>query len=210
MNIGIYGGTFNPPHLGHLLLAQSAIDALALDRVLMVPAFRSPFKLMSESLPAETRAEMVALAVSGNDRLACEYYEVRRGGVSFTVDTVRHLRTVHPQDHFFLLMGADTFNEFPLWKEPEAIAGLATIAVAQRPGVELDPASVTSAPATSAPATGSSAISAPAFRRFDMPLVDISSTDIRRRVREGRSIQYLVPWTVQVFIESHGLYRESD
>lgn len=195
MNIGIYGGTFNPPHLGHLLLAQSAIDAFALDRVLMMPAFRSPFKLMSESLPAEMRAEMVALAVSGNARLACEYYEVLRGGVSFTVDTLRHLHARQPADSLFLLMGADTFSEFPLWKDPDRIAELATIAVAQRPGSDLERASATGAPA---------------FRRFDMPLLDISSTDIRRRVREGRSIQYLVPWTVQVFIESHGLYRESD
>ena len=195
MNIGIYGGTFNPPHLGHLVLAQSAIDAFGLDRVLMVPAFRSPFKLSSESLPAETRAEMVALAVSGNSRLACEYFEVLRGGISFTVDTLRHVRQTQPEASLFLLMGADTFNEFHLWKDPEAIAGLATLAVARRPGSTIEAAG---------------RADAPAFREFTMPLLDISSTDIRRRVREGRSIDYLVPWTVQVFIESHGLYRESD
>ncbi len=194
MNIGVYGGTFNPPHLGHLILAQSAIDALALDRVLLVPAFQSPFKLQSESLPAEMRAEMVELSVSDNEKLEGEYYEVQHAGVSFTVDTLRHLRAKHPDDALFLLMGADTFLEFHLWKEPVAIAEIATLAVAERPGYEIDLASHPYGKAA---------------RSFSMPLIDISSTDIRRRVREGLSIQYLVPWAVQVFIASHGLYRET-
>jgi nicotinate-nucleotide adenylyltransferase len=193
MNIGVYGGTFNPPHLGHLILAQSAVDAFGLDRVLLVPAYRSPFKLQSESLSAEIRAEMVALAVSGNERLDGEYYEARRSGLSFTIDTLRHLRSQHPDDTLYLLMGADTFNEFQLWKEPDAIAELATLAVAQRSGSELD---------LSSHPYGKAA------RIFSMPLVDISSTDIRRRVREGRSIRYLVPWAVEVFISAGGFYRE--
>ncbi len=194
MNIGVYGGTFNPPHLGHLILAQSAIDALALNRVLFVPAFQSPFKLRSESLSAEIRAEMVELAVSDNDRLRCEYHEVRHGGLSFTVDTLRYLRTLHPDDTLYLLMGSDTFLEFHLWKEPEVIAEIATLAVAERPGHELE---------LPAHPFGKTA------RSFPMPLIDISSTDVRRRVRERLSIQYLVPWTVQVFITSQGLYREA-
>ncbi len=193
MNIGVYGGTFNPPHLGHLILAQSAIDALALDRVLLVPAFQSPFKHRSESLPASLRAEMVELAVSDNGKLRGEYYEVERAGVSFTLDTLKHLRMKHPDDTLFLLMGADTFLEFHLWKEPETIAGLAVLAVAERPGYEIDMASHPYGKAA---------------RRFSMPLIDISSTDIRRRVRDGLSIQYFVPWAVQVFITSQGLYRE--
>jgi nicotinate-nucleotide adenylyltransferase len=194
MNIGVYGGTFNPPHLGHLILTQSAIDALMLDRILLVPAFQSPFKTHSESLPAEIRAEMVELAISDNTRLMGEYYEVHRAGVSFTVDTLRQIQAEHPDDSLFLLMGADTFLEFHLWKEPEAIAEIATLAVAERPGYEIDLA---------AHPYGKTA------RRFSMPLIEISSTDIRRRVREGFSIKYLVPWTVQVFIESKGLFRES-
>lgn len=195
MKIGVYGGTFNPPHIGHLILAQQAIDALGLERVLFVPAYQSPFKLRSESLSVELRSEMVELAVSGNDRLAGEYYEALRGGVSFTVDTLRHLRERQPDDALFLLMGADTFMEFPLWKEPATITSLATIAVAERPGAHLDLASHP---------YGTIA------RTFPMPLVDVSSTDIRRRIREGRSIRYLVPWTVEVFITAQGLYREQD
>ncbi|MBE0645735.1 MAG: nicotinate (nicotinamide) nucleotide adenylyltransferase [Bacteroidetes bacterium] len=194
MNIGVYGGTFNPPHLGHLILAQSAIDALALDRVLLVPAFQSPFKLQSESLPAEIRAELLALAVSDNQKLRGEYFEVQRAGVSFTVDTLRHLHERYPDDTLFLLMGADTFLEFHLWKEPDAITELATLAIAERPGYEID---------FETHRYGKAA------RRFSMPLIDISSTDIRRRVREGQSIQYLVPWAVQVFITAQELYREN-
>jgi nicotinate-nucleotide adenylyltransferase len=138
---------------------------------------------------------MVELAVSDNERLKGEYFEVRHAGVSFTVDTLRRLREQHPDDALFLLMGADTFLEFHLWKEPDAIAKIATLAVAERPGHAIDFASHPYGKAA---------------RRFSMPLLDISSTDIRRRVREGISIQYLVPWAVQVFIHSQGLYRESD
>ncbi|PLX31808.1 MAG: nicotinate (nicotinamide) nucleotide adenylyltransferase [Ignavibacteria bacterium] len=193
MNIGIYGGTFNPPHLGHLILAQSAIDALDLDHVLLVPAFQSPFKRLSESLSAELRAEMVELAVSDNPRIRGEYHEVLRKEVSYTIDTLRHIRESHPDDTLFLLMGADTFNEFHLWNDPAEIVSLATLAVADRPGNALD---------LSAHPYGKAA------RRFSMPLIDISSTDIRRRIRENQSINYLVPWAVSVFIHSQGFYRE--
>jgi nicotinate-nucleotide adenylyltransferase len=193
MNIGVYGGTFNPPHLGHLILAQSAIDAFDLDHVLLVPAFQSPFKLQSESLPAEIRAEMVELATTDNRKLKGEYYEVQHAGVSFTIDTLRELKTQHPDDTLFLLMGADTFLEFHLWKDPDAIADIATLAVAERPGYEVD---------LSAHPYGKTA------RSFSMPLIEISSTDIRRRVREGLSIQYLLPWTVRILIESQRLYRK--
>ena len=192
MNIGIYGGTFDPPHIGHLILAQSAIDALELDHVLLVPAWRSPFKSESDSLPPLQRAEMVELAISGNSLLRGEYCEIERGAVSYTVDTLRKIRDAHPGDTLFLLMGADTFSEFHLWKDPEEILSLATPAVAGRPGHELTEVDYPFVKAA---------------RQFSMPLIDVSSTDIRKRVREGRSIQYLVPWTVQVFIMSQGLYR---
>jgi len=192
MNIGIYGGTFDPPHIGHLILAQSAIDALALDHVLLVPTWRSPFKSDSDSLPPLQRAEMVELAISGNSLLRGEYCEIQRGEVSFTVDTLRKIRDAHPGDTLFLLMGADTFSEFHLWKDPEDILAMATAAVAERPGYQL---------------TEDNYPYIKTARKFSMPLIDVSSTDIRNRVREGRSIQYLVPWTVQVFIESQGLYR---
>lgn len=192
MNIGIYGGTFNPPHLGHLLLAQSAAEQLKLDVVLFVPAYVSPFKNNQEMLPAAQRCEMVELALSDNRKFKGEYWEALREETSYSVDTVRYLSERHAEDTLFLLMGEDTFRDFHLWKNPEVIAGLAHLCVAGRPG---------HAPGDAQHAFADSAL------RFTMPLVDISSTDIRRRVAAGASIQYLVPWTVQIFIESQGLYR---
>jgi nicotinate-nucleotide adenylyltransferase len=194
MNIGIYGGTFNPPHLGHLLLAQSAADQLDLDVVLFVPAYVSPFKNHQEMLPAALRCEMVELALSDNRKFKGEYWEALREETSYSVDTLRYLAEQHAGDALFLLMGEDTFRDFHLWKDPGIIAGLARLCVARRPGHASEDAK--------------HAFTDTALR-FTMPLVDISSTDIRRRAAAGSSIQYLVPWTVQVFIESQGLYRAS-
>ena len=192
MNIGIYGGSFDPPHIGHLILAECAREALSLDRVLFVPAWVSPFKEGETRLPAGLRAEMVQLAISGNNHFDGEYWEVHREQVSYTIDTLRHIRKHHPGDSLYLLMGSDTYRDFPAWKEPEEIISLVTLAVAQRPGHQ-------------APLDlhrfGTAAVT------FNMPLVDVSSSDIRSRVRDGRSIQYLVPWTVKTFIEAQELYR---
>ncbi len=192
MNIGMYGGTFNPPHLGHLVLAQSAVDQLGLDLVLFVPAYVSPFKTHAHMLPAEQRCEMVELALSDNKKFRGEYWEALRQETSYSVDTLRYLSAKYPEDKLHLLMGADTFRDFHLWKDPDEIAGIAQLCVAERPGHAISDA----VHAYAASAT-----------RFSMPLLDISSTDIRRRVAAGSSIQYLVPWAVQVFIETQGLYR---
>jgi nicotinate-nucleotide adenylyltransferase len=192
MNLGIYGGSFDPPHIGHLALADSAMEAFALDTVLLVPAWRSPFKQHDVPAPPELRAEMVELAISDNRTLKGEYSEILRAGLSWTVDTLRDLRVRHPEARLHLLMGADTFAEFHLWREPEEIASMAALCVAQRPGAPDDPA---------AHPFGDR------VRTFSMPQLGISSSDIRRRVREGRSIRYLVPWTVRTFIEARGLYR---
>ena len=192
MNIGIYGGTFNPPHLGHLVLAQSAVDALNLDMVLFVPAYVSPFKTHAHMLSAQLRCEMVELALSDNRKFRGEYWEALREETSYSVDTLRHLSHIFPDDALHLLMGADTFREFHLWKDPEEIIRLARICVAERP--QHPRAETTHAYTKHA-------------IHFPMPLLDISSTDIRARAADGRSIHYLVPWSVQVFIEAQGLYR---
>ncbi len=193
MNIGIYGGTFNPPHLGHLVLAQSALDALDLDLVLFVPAYVSPFKTQRDVLSAELRCEMVELALSDNRKFRGEYWEALRRKTSYSVDTLRYLSRIFPDDTLHLLMGADTFREFHLWKDPDDIVRLARICVAERLHHRFVDASHEYM---------ENVIS------FPMPLLDISSSDIRRRVAEGRPIQYLVPWAVQVFIEAQGLYRD--
>ena len=192
MRIGILGGTFNPPHLGHLLLAESARDELALDQVVFIPAWRSPFKDSEECVDARIRLEMVALAISDNAHFVCDGFEVERARVSYTVDTIEHRRSAYPEDELFLLLGADTFGEFHSWKNPERIVENATLAVARRAGRPSLPAGILYSRQT---------------RHFEMPAVHISSTDVRQRVRTGQSIRYLVPWTVRTFIEAQGLYR---
>lgn len=192
MNIGVFGGSFNPPHIGHLILAQCAFEHFGLDTVLLVPTFVSPFKEGETQVSAELRSEMVALAISDNPRLQGEYWEAMHPGVSYTVDTLRHLRQQHPDATLHLIMGADTFREFHLWKQPEDILAMARLCVAERPGSSI------------ADATHEFTHAA---LPFAMPLLDISSSAIRARVRAGASIQYLVPWAVKIFIEAQGLYH---
>lgn len=192
MRIGIFGGTFNPPHIGHLILAEQARQELALDRVLFVPAFISPFKRADTMLDANLRLEMVELAISDHDRFSSEPFEIQQSSVSYTIDSVKHLKSRHIGDAFTLLMGADTFSEFHKWKNPDELCSLVSIGVAMRPGHTLTP---------DVHAFGSIA------QPFVMPLIDVSSHDIRERVRAGKSIHYLVPWTVKTFIESQRLYR---
>lgn len=192
MRIGVFGGTFDPPHLGHLILAEHAAAELTLDRILFTPANISPFKREAPSQPVELRCELVELAIVGNGSFSCEYAEAQRGSVSYTVDTVRDVAARHPGAQMFVLMGADSFADFPRWKEPAEIVRLAKIGVALRPGIRLDLAKHP---------FGEYA------QVFPMPLLDISSSDIRRRVREGKSVRYILPWTVQTFIEANGLYK---
>ena len=192
MRIGLYGGTFNPPHIGHLLLAASACEALELDTVIFVPAYQSPFKGAPPPLSIEDREEMLRLAISDNGKFQVEPYELHRGGVSYSVETMRYMRTRHPDDPLMLLMGADVFLDFGRWKNPDEIVRLATPGVAERRGFPIDAASVP---------FGRDAVF------FPMPLIDVSAGDIRRRVAGGYDIRYLVPWTVKTFIEARGLYR---
>lgn len=195
MRIGIYGGSFDPPHLAHLILAQEALEQLALDEVVFVPAFRSPFKLESTPVSAEDRCEMVSLAISEQKRFRMEPFEALRQDVSYSCETIRHFSATFPTAQLVLLMGADAFRDFPQWREPDVIVSHASLGVACRPGVNID---LDTHP------------HGPSARVFRMPLLDISSSDIRARVREGRDIRWLVPWAVKVFIEARGLYRRSE
>lgn len=190
--IGILGGTFDPPHTGHLLLALDALDALALDRLLLVPAARQPLKQGQAMTAPEHRVAMVAALATVDARLAVDGSEVTRGGLSFTIDTVRGLRDAHPAAEFFLLMGEDTAATLPQWREPEALAELVTVAVAGR-GTAVGPA----------PA---------GFRVERLPRrrIDISATEIRERVRAGRSIRGFVPDAVAAYVATHQLYRTTD
>lgn len=190
--LGILGGTFDPPHTGHLLLALDALDQFHLDRLLLVPAARQPLKVGQEMTAPGHRLAMVRLLKAADPRIGVDGREVERGGLSFTVDTMRALRGEHPNAELFLLMGEDTAATLPQWREPEALAGLVHVVVVGR-GTEARPL----------PA---------GFQgdRMATRRVDISATEIRARVRDGRSIRGFVPDAVADYIAAHSLYRTTD
>jgi nicotinate-nucleotide adenylyltransferase len=190
--IGILGGTFDPPHTGHLLLALDALDQFRLDRLLLVPAARQPLKVGQEMTAPEHRLAMVRLLEAADPRIAVDGREVERGGLSFTVDTMRALGGEYPGAELFLLMGEDAAATLPQWREPEALAELVHVVVVGR-GTEARPLP-----------TG--------FRgdRMATRRVDISATEIRARVRDGRSIRGFVPDAVAEYIAAHSLYRTTD
>lgn len=192
MRIGLFGGSFNPPHIGHMIFAQSALDALHLERVVFIPAFQSPFKPEYDGVTAADRVEMLALAVSDHPRFEISLVEIDREGISFTIDTLTMLDRERPRSDFSLLMGADAFREFPQWKDPGAIVSRCRLGVARRSGHDLDLATHD---------YGSHA------DLFEMPEIGISSSYIRQCVRASVSVRYLVPWAVKVYIEAKGLYR---
>jgi nicotinate-nucleotide adenylyltransferase len=202
--IGLFGGTFDPPHVGHLALAEWARAQLALDHVLFVPAGRPPHKGRVRLSPVEHRVAMTRLAVRGNRAFAVSALETRRHGPSFTVDTLRALKRREPRSHIFLLMGADSLAEFHTWRDPDGIAAFATLAVAERPG--------SSGPRRRAAARGSGAAragrsGARSVTWLRNPGLAVSSSAIRARLRAGQTVRYLVPDAVARYIARHRLYR---
>ena len=191
MRIGVYGGTFDPPHLGHLVAASDACQALGLDRVLWVPSASHPFKGGRVRTPPETRLEMVRAAIAGDPRFAADDLELRRAGPSYTVDTLRELARRHPGAELFLLIGADNLRELPEWREPDEIVRLARLAVVTREGEGVPPES--RFPAVPVAVTR----------------VDVSSTEIRRRAAAGEEIRYLVPEPVRAVIARERLYGDA-
>jgi nicotinate-nucleotide adenylyltransferase len=190
--LGIFGGTFDPVHLGHLICADQLREALGLDLVLFVPASAPPHKPEAEPAPAEHRLAMVRMAVEDHAGFQVSDIEIRRGGVSYTIDTVTQLRkSFGERTEFWLLMGQDSFAEVSAWKEPARIAAECFFGVACRPGY---PRGVRS-PVPQARA-----------EFVDITAVDISSTDIRARLRWGKGIRYLVPLKVEAYIRQVGVY----
>ena len=196
--VGILGGTFNPPHLGHLVCAQEAHAQLDLDRVTWVPTNVPPHKALEDEPGARVRLALCERAVAGDDRFEVSSLELDRGGPSFTVDTLRTLSDQAPEDELIFIAGGDMARSLPSWREPEQILSLATFAVAERAGAGRRDIGDQLAALTG----GSSEV-----RFFAMPRLDISSSDLRRRVAEGRPIRYLVPDAVAEEIEARGLYR---
>ena len=197
MRIGILGGTFNPPHLGHLAIAQEAHAQLGLDKVVLMPVSSPPHKELVDDPGPEARYELCHLAVAKDERFAVSRIELDRGGPSYTVDTLRTIHAGSPGDDLTFIVGGDVAQGLPSWREPGAVLELATIAVAEREGIRRqDIAERVSALPGAADLVF-----------FDFPRMDISSSSIRRRVREGRPIRYLVPDDVARVIGARGYYR---
>lgn len=198
MRIGILGGTFNPPHLAHLVCAQEAYLALGLDTVTFMPAWLPPHKPVDDEPGPEHRLELCRLAVVGDEeRLEVSDLEIRRAGTSYTVDTLNELHNRAPETELFLIVGSDIAVGLPRWREPERVLSAATLAVAERPGT----ARTDVEEALRRLDGGERA------RFFDMPEIGISSTMIRERVRAEKSIKYFTPDAVADYIYRHTLYR---
>jgi nicotinate-nucleotide adenylyltransferase len=200
VRLGLFGGSFDPPHVGHLSVAEQAREALALDRVLFVPAPRPPHKPDAHLSAVADRLEMVRAAIAGNPAFAASDAESGRPGPSFTAETLAALAGAHPAAELFCLVGSDTAVALHTWHDRPRLFAMATFAVLLRPGwpearlaawLEAQPAALR-----------------PRLAVVRVPGLDISATEVRARVAAGRSIRYLVPDAVAAIIASRGLYRE--
>jgi nicotinate-nucleotide adenylyltransferase len=189
VRIGIFGGSFDPVHLGHLIVAEAAADTLSLDEVRFVPTARQPLKDAESQSPVEHRLAMLSAAIDGNPRFRIDAIEVERGGTSYTIDTLCTLRDTFPQDELFFLIGADAARTLASWREVERLPEFATIVSFTREGAQAPPHPVIA-------------------RSIRVPAIGISGTDIRRSVAAGRSIRYVVPDSVRSYIATHRLYHE--
>lgn len=198
MRIGLYGGGFDPVHEGHLALCRGAAAALGLDRVLLMPTGVSPHKIKRSATAAEDRLAMCRLAVENEPLIEVSDYEIRKGGASFTVDTLTALRAAYPDAEWYLLMGADMFLTLSSWKRIEDIAATAVLVTVPRD--DADVARLT-AYAKTLEAIGA------CCRVLDLPLVNVSSTEVRRRVQSGAPLGGMVPPCVERYIREKGLYK---
>ncbi|MEX0717813.1 MAG: nicotinate-nucleotide adenylyltransferase [Planctomycetaceae bacterium] len=200
MRIGLFGGTFDPVHYGHLLLAEQCREQCELDEVWFLPSGNPPHKRGEGISPGKARAEMLEFAVAGLPEFRVDRMELERAGTTFTVDTLEELHRQDASRALFFLIGADSLADLPTWREPRRVAELATIVAVNRGDRPLpDPAAL-------AATLGESLASR--IRFVTMPGIDLSSTDIRRRVRAGESIRFMMPRAVEAYIREHGLYRE--
>lgn len=193
MKIGILGGTFDPPHLGHLIVAEYVRERLGLERVIFVPAVIPPHKQQRPDItPPEGRMEMVRRAIAGNPSFDLSDIEVRRGGISFTVDTLKELRMRHPSDELYLLLGMDNVRDFSTWKDPDMIKRMARVVIMTRPGYQIGP---------------EARKDVKTMTLCEVPDIGISSREIRTLVAHGESVRYMVPTSVLEYMTEHRLYQ---
>lgn len=190
MRIGIMGGTFNPVHLGHLNMAEQVRKKLDLDEIWFIPNNIPPHKQMDSNITTKDRLAMLSLATRSNPHFRIMLLEILRGGVSYTVDTLRYLKKRAPRNQYYLIMGSDEVESFPKWKDPEIITRLATLVGVKRPNYQVE--------------------SNYPMIWVDAPSLEISSSYIRQNVAMGQSIRYLVPEKVWQYIQERGLYLGED
>lgn len=212
MRVAVFGGTFDPVHYGHLRLAEEAREACALDRVVFMPTFITPHKLTESLTPASVRFELVKSAIEDNPGFSVSDLEIRREGRSFTIDTVRELLK-EPDTKVFLILGSDSFNDIASWYQYEDLLNLASFIVAPRPNHPPKPLEQVLPVELASKFWYDSRVKAyvnsggNSITYLDTTPIDISSSDIRERVRGGRSVRYLLPDTAIGFIRKEGLYR---
>jgi nicotinate-nucleotide adenylyltransferase len=200
--IGVFGGSFDPIHYGHLILAEQCREQAQLDVIVFVPAHRSPLKSYEPTASPHHRLQMVNLAIAGHDAFEVDSIELDRPPRSFTIETLRELQSRTPDHEWFLIVGSDALREFAQWREPAEIMRRATPLVVARPG-EVATLEVVR------PFVSESRWREIQHGRIEAPLLEISSSDLRRRVATGRSIRYMTPRAVEVYIQTHGIYRSS-
>ncbi len=186
--IGLLGGTFNPPHLGHLVMADQVLDQLDLDEVLLMPDNLPPHVDTKETIAAKQRLEMVKLSVEGNPKLGIEDIELKRGGVSYSYDTVKYLKQLHPENDYYFIIGGDMVEYLPKWYRIDELVKMIQFVAVSREGFKRT--------------------SKYPLLWVDVPTIGVSSSLIRQKVAQGCSIKYLVTDGVAQYIDKEGLYRE--
>lgn len=194
MKIGLLGGCFDPVHFGHLLAAQDAYEQHKLDRLILVPAAQSPLKLHDVQSSSQERLAMLEAAIEWDRRFEISDYELQKGGISYTIDSVRHFRTLFPNDELYWVIGGDQLPSLHLWKDIGELARLVEFIFLERPGYPVK-----------------ARVDVPGLKlhRCDGHLLAVSSTELRERQRRGLSLDYFVPYKAIVYIKAKGLYRDS-
>jgi nicotinate-nucleotide adenylyltransferase len=203
MRVGVFGGTFDPVHTGHLILAEQAREQARLDAIWFVPAPRPPHKDLTALTRFEQRVEMLQLALAGNPAFRVDEVEKDRAGPSYTADTLAELAGRHPGDELYLLLGSDALRDLPAWHEPMHVLERAGLVIYPRPGHPiLSRAELRSR-------LGLAASAPLRLEVIDVPLIDISSRDLRARAAQGRSLRYFLPRAVECCVLEKGLYRRA-
>jgi nicotinate-nucleotide adenylyltransferase len=197
MKLGLFGGTFDPPHLGHLILAEESYSQLSLEKVLWIVSGQSPLKLDRQLSPVAARIEMVQAAIADNTHFTLSRVDIDRPPPHYTIDTLEILAKEFPRDEFYFIIGEDSLRDLPKWREPQEIIKWATLAVLKRPGNHFDMDDLGS----KIPGVSSRVV------WINAPQLEIASSDIQKRIREGKSVRYMVTDEVRRVIEEKGLYQ---